>query len=127
MKKPGKGKGKRKIGYNYLGMMGITVIALVMLGSLMMQARTLQNRLDYYNSKASALEKSIESEKDRTKEIDAEKEYMKTDEYVEEAAREKLGLVKDNEIVFQEEKEPKYFVFWRKVFSGFRAALTDIS
>ncbi|NSG81926.1 cell division protein FtsH [Blautia schinkii] len=85
-------------------MMGITVIALVMLGSLMMQARTLQNRLDYYNSKASALEKSIESEKDRTKEIDAEKEYMKTDEYVEEAAREKLGLVKDNEIVFQEEK-----------------------
>ena len=104
MKKPGKGKGKRKIGYNYLGMTGITVIALVMLGSLMMQARTLQNRLDYYNSKASALEKSIESEKDRTKEIDAEKEYMKTDEYVEEAAREKLGLVKDNEIVFQEEK-----------------------
>ena len=35
--------------------------------------------------------------------IEAEKEYMKTDEYVEEAAREKLGLVKDNEIVFQEE------------------------
>ena len=34
----------------------------------------------------------------------AQKEYMKTDEYVEEAAREKLGLVKDNEIVFQEEK-----------------------
>ena len=26
-----------------------------------------------------------------------------SDEYVEEAAREKLGLVKDNEIVFQEE------------------------
>ncbi len=104
MKKPGKGKGKKKIGYNYLGMMGITVIALVMLGSLMMQTKTLQNRLDYYNSKASALEKSIESEKERTKEIDAEEEYMKTDEYVEEAAREKLGLVKDNEIVFQEEK-----------------------
>ena len=54
--------------------------------------------------KATALEKSIESEKERTKEIEAEKEHMKTDEYVEEAAREKLGLVKDNEIVFQEEK-----------------------
>lgn len=104
MKKPGKGKEKKKIGYNYLGMMGITVVALVLLGSLMMQTRTLQNRLDYYDTKAATLEKSIESEKDRTKEIDAEKEYMKTDEYVEEAAREKLGLVKDNEIVFQEEK-----------------------
>ena len=94
MKKPGKGKRKKKIGYNYLGMMGIAVIALVLLGSLMLQTKTLQSRLDYYD----------ENEKDRTKEINAEKEYMKTDEYVEEAAREKLGLVKDNEIVFQEEK-----------------------
>ena len=92
MKKPGKGKEKKKIGYNYLGMAGIAVIALVLLGSL-----------DYYDSKAVALEKSIDSEKERTKEIETEKEYMKTDEYVEEAAREKLGLVKDNEIVFQEE------------------------
>ena len=100
MKKPGKGKEKKKIGYNYLGMAGIAVIALVLLGSLMVQSKTLQQRLD---SKAVALEKSIDSEKERTKEIEAEKEYMKTDEYVEEAAREKLGLVKDNEIVFQEE------------------------
>lgn len=103
MKKPGKGKKKKKIGYNYLGMAGIAVIALVLLGSLMVQSKTLQQRLDYYDSKAVALEKSIDSEKERTKEIEAEKEYMKTDEYVEEAAREKLGLVKDNEIVFQEE------------------------
>ena len=34
MKKPGKGKEKKKIGYNYLGMAGIAVIALVLLGSL---------------------------------------------------------------------------------------------
>ena len=104
LKKPEKGKKKKIIGYNYLGMVGIAVIALVLLGSLMVQSKGLQQRLDYYNSKAAALEKSIDSEKERTKEIEAQKEYMKTDEYVEEAAREKLGLVKDNEIVFQEEK-----------------------
>ena len=97
MKKPGKGKGKKKIGYNYLGMIGITTIALILLGGLMVQSKALERRLDYY-------ETSIENEKERTKDIDAQKEYMKTDEYVEEAAREKLGLVKDNEIVFQEEK-----------------------
>ena len=102
MKNPKKGKEKKRIGYNYLGMVGIMVIALVLLGSLMLQSKTLERRRDYYDSKATALEKSIESEKERTKEIEAEKEYMKTD--VEEAAREKLGLVKDNEIVFQEEK-----------------------
>ena len=102
MKNPKNGKEKKRIGYNYLGMAGIMVIALVLLGSL--QSKTLERRRDYYDSKATALEKSIESEKERTKEIEAEKEHMKTDEYVEEAAREKLGLVKDNEIVFQEEK-----------------------
>ena len=104
MKSPEKGLLKNIIGYNYLGMVGIAVIALVLLGSLMVQSKGLQQRLDYYNSKAATLEKSIDSEKERTKEIEAQKEYLKTDEYVEEAAREKLGLVKDNEIVFQEEK-----------------------
>ena len=32
------------------------------------------------------------------------KEYMQTDEYVEEIAREKLGLAKDNETVFKKEQ-----------------------
>ena len=46
MKKPGKGKEKKKIGYNYLGMAGIAVIALVLLGSLMVQSKTLQHQGD---------------------------------------------------------------------------------
>ena len=79
MKKPGKGKGKKKIGYNYLGMIGITTIALILLGGLMVQSKALERRLDYYDSKAAALETSIENEKERTKDIDAQKEYMKTD------------------------------------------------
>ena len=40
----------------------------------------------------------------RTQEIEDLKQYMLTDEYAEQAAREKLGLVKENEIIFQEEK-----------------------
>ena len=47
----------------------------------------------------------MEEEKERTKEIDEIKERMDTDEYVAEVAREKLGLVKDNEIVFKEEEK----------------------
>ena len=46
----------------------------------------------------------IEDEKDRTEEIDKLKRYMETDEYTEEVAREKLGLVKDNETVFKKEQ-----------------------
>ena len=46
----------------------------------------------------------IEEEQARTQEIEDLKQYMLTDEYAEQAAREKLGLVKENEIIFQEEK-----------------------
>ena len=44
----------------------------------------------------------IEEEKQRTDDITALKEYMQTDEYIEKTAREKLGMVKDNEILFKE-------------------------
>lgn len=46
----------------------------------------------------------LKSEEERTKEIDELKDYMKTDRYVEDVARDKLGLVNDNEIIFKEQK-----------------------
>ena len=41
------------------------------------------------------------SEKERTQEIENMEEYMKTDEYVEDVARDKLGLVYEGETVFK--------------------------
>ena len=57
-----------------------------------------------YDIKKENLDQRIADEKERTVEIDNLKDYMKTDEYAEEVARERLGLVKPDEIVFQEEK-----------------------
>lgn len=87
---------------NRLGMFLISGIALLLLGSFITQAQTLQTRLDYYNSRLESLEAQIEEEKARTIEIRETEEYMKTDEYIEAVAREKLGLVKENEIIFKE-------------------------
>lgn len=42
--------------------------------------------------------------KKHKKEIDKEAEYYKSDEYIAEIAREKLGILKDNEIIFSEDK-----------------------
>ena len=56
----------------------------------------------YLETRAEALSQQLEEEQARTEEIKELKEYMQTDEYAEQAAREKLGLVKDNEIIFQE-------------------------
>ena len=65
---------------------------------------SLKARIAVYDAKAAALEDSIAGEQERTQEIDEQKEYMQTDEYIAEVARDKLGLVKGNEIVFEEEK-----------------------
>lgn len=85
-------------------MLVISFVVCLLLGGMVMQSNTLKSRLSVYDAKADSLEESIENEKLRTEEIEELKRYMQTDEYAEEVAREKLGLVKDNEIVFKEEE-----------------------
>ena len=104
MKKSRKRKSQRKIANNYLGMAAITIVVLILLVGLTVQSTNLKARIAVYDAKAAALQQSIEDEQERTKEIDEQKEYMQTDEYIAEVARDKLGLVKGNEIVFEEEK-----------------------
>ncbi|MCI7448630.1 MAG: septum formation initiator family protein [Blautia sp.] len=70
----------------------------------MLKSNDLQERLTGYDAKAATLEQQIEDEQNRTEEIDKLKKYMETDEYAEEVAREKLGLVKDNETVFKKQQ-----------------------
>lgn len=102
MKKTTKNNKKKKNVSNSLGMLAIGMVVVILLAALMLESRNLENRLSVYDAKAATLEQSIEDEQARTEEIDQLKEYMQTDEYAEEAARDRLGLVKDNEIVFQE-------------------------
>ena len=47
--------------------------------------------------------KQLEQEELRAEEIDELEEYVGTDEYVEDVAKEKLGLVYPNEILFEAE------------------------
>ena len=47
--------------------------------------------------------KGLEEEERLDKEIDALEEYVGTDEYVEDVAKDKLGLVYPNEILFEAE------------------------
>ena len=99
-----KKKKKKKIGYNSLGMLAIALVVLVLLGGLMLKSNDLKERLTGYDAKAATLQQQIEDEQTRTEEIDKLKKYMETDEYAEEVAREKLGLVKDNETVFKKQQ-----------------------
>ena len=85
-------------------MLAIALVAVLLLGGLMRQSSDLQEKLTGYDAKAESLQQDIEDEQARTEEIDKLKRYMETDEYAEEVARERLGLVKDNETVFKKEQ-----------------------
>ncbi len=90
---------------NRVSMFAIGCVVSMLLAILVVQGNSLKNQLAMYDEKEAALKEEIEEEQARTEEIDELKEYMKTDAYAEEVAREKLGLVKDNEIVFQEKED----------------------
>ena len=69
---------------------------------LLVQGVNLRKKITDNDNKQQALAQQIEDEGKRTQEIEQLEEYMQSDEYIEKAAKEKIGLVKDNEIVFKE-------------------------
>ena len=79
----------------------ITVVLCCLVAVLTVKGISLQQKVNANASRLSSLDSQIEEEKQRTDDITAW-EYMQTDEYIEKTAREKLGMVKDNEILFKE-------------------------
>lgn len=55
--------------------------------------------------KQESLEKQMKSEEKRTKELEELEKYMKTKKYIEEVAKERLGLVYPDEILIEPEKQ----------------------
>ena len=80
----------------------ITIVLCCLVAVLTVKGISLQQKVNANASRLSSLDSQIEEEKQRTDDITALKEYMQTDEYIEKTAREKLGMVKDNEILFKE-------------------------
>lgn len=85
-------------------MLSITFVVAILFIAMMTQSISVEKQLSQYQQELEELDNKMTEETERTKEIDDMKEYMETDEYAEEIARDKLGLVKDNEIVFKEQE-----------------------
>lgn len=85
-------------------MLSITFVVAILFIAMMTQSISVEKQLSQYQQEQEELDNKMTEETERTKEIDDMKEYMETDEYAEEVARDKLGLVKDNEIVFKEQE-----------------------
>ena len=80
-----------------LGISGvILLVAVVSVSSISLRAKN-----ESYMEQEAELEAQIQEEKERTKEIEQMEEYVGTNEYIEQTARDKLGLIYENEIIFK--------------------------
>ena len=86
---------------NRRGMVAIAGIVAVLLVGLLMQSQTLSRQNAAYEARKEELEQQIQDEKVRAGEIEEMEDYVDSDEYIEKIAREKLGLVYSDDIIFQ--------------------------
>lgn len=89
---------------NRAAMLGISVVVCMLLVILLFKGHSLQEKIVANEIRKDQLNEQWEEEEARTGEIEDLQEYMKSEEYIEKIAKEKIGLVKENEIIFKENK-----------------------
>ena len=94
---------KRRKRKSRAGLYLVMLVAAIFVGTLAVHGYTLRVNCQKLAEQQSNLEekkKNLTREREKIKE---QSEYRKTDQYVEDVAREKFGLVYDNEIIFKAE------------------------
>ena len=69
-----------------------------------MQSAELRDKIDSKRAEAAQLDEEIAAEETRALEIEALGKEVQTKGYIENVAREKLGLVYEDEILFKQDK-----------------------
>ena len=86
------------------GVWMVTLVVAIMFVGVNVSSSKLSAKLDTYHEKEAYLEQQIAEQAVRTQEIEEYGKYVQTDKFVEEIAKQKLGLVYEDEIVFKKEK-----------------------
>ncbi len=98
-------KASKKLGrFTIFGMVVLTAIICSTIGY---KSYTLNAQSKEYQSQLSELKKENKELSEKEDEIQEYKKYVKTNEYIENTARQKLGLVYPGEIVFEADDEDK--------------------
>lgn len=91
-------RGKRQ---NRLGMFLVSAVVIMLLVVVTVNSFLLRQKQDAYAAREAELDELIAAEEERASELEEFKKYTQTQAYVEEVAKEKLGLVREGEIVFK--------------------------
>ena len=91
------------------GRICISLIAIMFLVIMSVQIVKLYQKEQEYTAREKALTESLEDETERQNQLDNYEEYTKSQEYIEDQAKSKLGLTHENEIIFKEDKKYNSF------------------
>ena len=94
----------RKKRQNRLGMFLVLMVVLMLLVVVSVKSVELRQKLEAYQTEEKALQEQIDAENARTQEIEEYRKYTQTKKYVEEVAKEKLGLVNEGENIYKPEE-----------------------
>ena len=94
----------RKKRQNRLGMFLVTIVVLMLLVVVSINSVGLRQKKESYLEREQALQEQIDAEEERSAQIEEYRKYTQTKKYVEEVAKEKLGLVNEGEIIYKPEE-----------------------
>lgn len=93
----------RKKRQNKTGMLLVTMVVIMMLIVVSVKSVELREKRAAYMERVQDLTEQIEGEQARAEAIEEYEKYTQTKRYVEEIAKNKLGLVYEGEIIFKDE------------------------
>lgn len=93
----------RKKRQNRFGMFLVSIVVIMLMVVVAVKSHELQEKKAYYVQKEQQLQEQIAAEEKRAEEIAEYEKYTQTKKYIEDVAKDKLGLVYEGEIVFKDE------------------------
>lgn len=93
----------RKKNQNRFSMILVTLVVIMITIVVAVQSVSLRKKIDTVATKENQLKEQIAAEEKRAEEIEEYRKEVQTKGYMEELAKDKLGLVYEGEIVFKEE------------------------
>ncbi|MCR5451873.1 MAG: septum formation initiator family protein [Lachnospiraceae bacterium] len=80
----------------------VAILVVFLLVMMSIQMASLYGRYDKYRQKEASLNSEVKSQEEKKQDLLDYENYTKSDKYVENTAKSKLGLVYENETIFRE-------------------------
>ena len=98
-------RSKNRASGSQIAVLIIILAAALLITVLVVQRHRLSVKIGEYNTQIEKLQDQIQAEKERSLELEKLPAYVDSYEYIEKVAREKFGLVYEDEILFKAAEE----------------------